>query len=83
MQIVRDGELVVGDDGSLLLSPVNDSGSGDFGLAPESGSGSENLGIFERSLLSPSPLSLPPLPGDTHTIVFTWVASITVSQLNH
>ena len=82
MQIVRDGKLLVGDDGSLLLSPINESGSGDFGLTPESGSSSEGLDVFEDSL-SPSPLSLPPLLRDVHTIVFTWVASISVSQLNH
>ena len=76
MQIVRDGLSLVAEDGSLSLTPVNESGSGDIGL---SGSSGEGVNVYERSL-SPSPLSLPPLPGDIHTIVFTWVASITVSH---
>ena len=76
MQIVRDGELLVGDNGSLLLFPANDPG--DFGSTPGSGSGSEGLDVFKRSL-SPSLPSLPPIPGDVHTIVFTWVAHLTVS----
>lgn len=80
VQIVRDGELLVGDDGSLLLSPVGTSGSGDLELNPDSDLGSGNGGndLLKRSL-SPSSQTLPPLPAHVEMVNFTWIAYTTVS----
>lgn len=71
VEIVRDGELLVGDDGSLLLSPVGESG--DLDLNPDLGSGNGDKDLFERSI-SPLPQTLPPLPAHVEMVDFTWIA---------
>lgn len=76
VEIVRDGELLVGDDGSLLLSQVG--GSGDLDLNPDLGSGND---LFERSI-SPMPQTLPPLPAHVEVVAFTWIAHTMVSPLS-
>lgn len=80
VEIVRDGELLVGDDGSLLLSPVG--GSGDLDLDPDLGSGNGDNDLFERSI-SPMLETLPPLPAHVEVVDFTWIAYTTVSPLSH
>lgn len=63
VNIISDGEVMLGTDGELLLAEEMESVSG-------SGSGSE-------SLLPPS-LSLPPLPAHIDSVTFTWKADDTV-----
>ena len=69
---MKDGELQVGDDGSLLLSPAV------YSLV--SGSGASGIhDMSSNSLYPPSHEALPPLPVDVDTVDFTWVATGTVS----
>lgn len=72
MDIVRDGESRVADDGSLLLSPGDGGGGGDEGSG---GSGSGHL-LSTRSV---NGQILPPLPASVGAVNFTWDANTMVS----
>lgn len=81
MPIVDDGEILVSDNGSLLLSAVPSgsvgSGSG-YNLAPGHNVGSRSLdSVFDSSM------QLPPLPAHVDTVNFTWVATAMVSLHQH
>ena len=70
VDIVRDGQSLIGEDGSLQLTEATTT------PPPSVGSGSGNGPLF---LMSTMATILPPFPSQINNVAMTWVATTNVS----